>query len=158
MANGCYKRPSEYLPKGVRGYRARDYKFARDMARPHVGRGYEVAEHFAKLIASRSRTSRDFDFVTAFREHVAIWKNETGHLSSVTKAIAHPSYLRIIGLSGCSSNHALERLLLSELDHDPDHWFAALVAITGQDPVKPEHDFDEAIGAWLEWGRQKGIY
>ncbi len=27
----------------------------------------------------------------------------------------------------------------------------------GEDPVKPEHNFDESVGAWLAWGRERGI-
>jgi hypothetical protein len=93
----------------------------------------------------------------SFREQVERWKNETGHLSSVLKAIVHPSYLRIIGLARNSSGHEIERLLLRELETEPDHWFAALTAITGEDPVRPEHDFDDAVGAWLSRGRERGI-
>jgi hypothetical protein len=92
-----------------------------------------------------------------FREQVEIWKDQTSHLSSITKAIAHPSYLRIIGLAKESTDHEIERLLLHELESEPDHWFAALAAVTGEDPVKPEHNFDESVGAWLAWGRERGI-
>ena len=155
--NSCYKRHAEYSSKSVGDLRTKDYKFARDLVKPKIGRGYEVAEHLAKAIANRSRSATDIDLAATFREHLTAWKNETGHLSSMTKAIAHPSYLRIIGLSGCSIGHELERLLLNQLEHEPDHWFAALAAITGEDPVKPEYDFDEAVKAWLDWGRQKGI-
>jgi hypothetical protein len=48
-------------------------------------------------------------------------------------------------------------LLLKELETDPDFWFDALAAITGEDPVSPEHDFDEALEAWISWGKIKGI-
>ena len=92
-----------------------------------------------------------------FRELVERWKDETGHSSSITKALANPNYLRIIGLAGKSTGHELERLLLRELESDPDHWFAALSAITGEDPVHPGHDFDQAVKAWIQWGRKKGI-
>jgi len=92
-----------------------------------------------------------------FREQVDIWKDQTSHLSSITKAVAHPSYLRIIGLAKESTGHEIERLLLHELESEPDHWFAALSAVTGEDPVKTEDDFDEAVAAWLTWGRKKGI-
>lgn len=85
------------------------------------------------------------------------WKNDTMHWSSVTKMISHRNYLGIIGLAGRASRREVERLLLEQLQREPDHWFDALSAITGEDPVKPEHDFDQAIEAWLEWGREKGI-
>ena len=41
-----------------------------------------------------------------------------------------PSYQRIIGLGS-----AVVPLLLRELERQPDHWFWALKAITGADPV-----------------------
>lgn len=71
--------------------------------------------------------------------------------------LAHPSYLRIIGLARLSSGNEIERLLLEELESEPDHWFQALTAITGEDPVPPNYDFDASVNAWLEWGRTKGI-
>ena len=92
-----------------------------------------------------------------FREHAERWKEETGHLSSVTKMIAHPSYLRIIALAKYSTNYELERLLLNELAAEPDHWFDALTAITGENPVEPQYDFDQSVNAWIEWGHRKGI-
>jgi hypothetical protein len=95
-------------------------------------------------------------FAELFHSQVSKWKNETGHLSSIVKSLAHPSYLRIIGLSRVSTNHEIERLLLRELESEPDHWFAALSAITGENPVKPEDDFDAAREAWLNWGRERG--
>jgi hypothetical protein len=92
-----------------------------------------------------------------FREHAARWKTETQHWSSVRRMLAHPSYLRIVGLAKLSRGTDIERLLLQELQSEPDNWFAALAAVTGEDPVRPKHDFDGAVDAWLEWGRQKGI-
>jgi hypothetical protein len=139
----------------------RDYAYARTQAGKngrtrHPERGYAVATHFAEVIASRRR-SNEPTIEREFHDLVAQWKSETGHLSSLTKAFAHPAYLRIIGLARRSSGHEIERLLLNELESDPDHWFAALSAVTGEDPVKPSHDFDGAVNAWLLWGRRKGI-
>jgi hypothetical protein len=141
--------------------RERDYAYAKARVKGlkpgrHLERGYDVAIHFAEMIAIRRR-NECLDLEASFRIQVALWKDETGHLSSITKAIAHPSYLRIIGLARYSTNCEIERLLLRELESDPDHWFAALSAITGEDPVKLEDDFDEAVAAWLKWGHQKGI-
>ena len=120
-------------------------------------RGYRVAIHFADVIASRVRKDQNKSLGDSFRAQVQRWKDETGHLGSIMKAIAHPSYLRIIGMAKDSANSEIERLLLCELESEPDYWFSALTAITGEDPTKPEHDFDEAVNAWLEWGREKGL-
>jgi hypothetical protein len=138
-----------------------DYSYAltRVPTREHrlrAGRGYPLAVHFAEVIAARRRTEAK-ELAQTFCDLVDVWKNETGHLSSITKAIAHPSYLRIIGLARDSTGHEIERLLLRELEAEPDHWFAALTAITGEDPVQPQNDFDESVEAWLRWGRNKGL-
>ena len=136
--------------------RASDYRYARTRVTDTGARGYKVARHFAVVISERRRydTTR---LGPLFSEQVETWKRETGHLSSVTRAISHQSYLRIIGLARNSSGHEIERLLLRELESEPDHWFHALAAITGEDPVEPKHDFDEAVTAWLSWGRERGI-
>jgi len=119
---------------------------------------YETQRRMHAVFAHLHKSSSDVTVIERiFREQVARWKDETAHLSSETKAIANRSYLRIIGLSKESTGHEIERLLLRELESEPDIWFAALSAITGEDPVKPEHDFDESVEAWLTWGREKGI-
>jgi hypothetical protein len=149
-----------YNRNSERSIREHDYLFALARARRDSGhrleRGYKLASHFAEEIAKRHRSGQR-NLKQIFDEQVKQWKDETGHWSSVTKAIAHPCYLRIIGLSKASSGREIERLLLRELESDPDHWFAALTAVTGQDPVTPEQDFDKSVNAWLEWGRTQGI-
>jgi hypothetical protein len=79
------------------------------------------------------------------------WRRETLHTSSLTKMITHPSYLRIIGMG-----QSFLPLLLRELDVRPDHWLVALNAITGVDPAPVGSNFDEAVNAWLDWGRRQG--
>ncbi len=78
------------------------------------------------------------------------WRNDTVLLSSVDKMAMHPAYQRIIGLGP----QALP-LILRELQARPDHWFWALHAISGDDPVRPGATFDEAVDAWLKWGRER---
>jgi hypothetical protein len=119
---------------------------------------YETQRRMCAVFAHLHKSSSGATALErVFREQVNRWKDETGHLSSVMKMRAHPSYLRIVGLAKHSTDNELERLLLRELQNDPDHWFDALTALTGEDPVQPQHDFDEAVAAWLTWGRAKGI-
>lgn len=142
-----------------RSIRERDYASAYrrvSLSRGRRGHVYELSRDLAELLRTR-RQRRSLSLANSFHEQVSLWKDETAHLSSETKAIAHPSYLRIIGLAKESTGHEIERLLLHELEAEPDLWFAALAAVTGEDPVKPEHDFDESVAAWLAWGRDKGI-
>jgi len=65
----------------------------------------------------------------------------------------HPAYQQIIGMG-----RSAIPLLLDELQQEPDHWFWALSAITGEDPV-PLHMRGNVAGmteSWLKWGREHG--
>ena len=87
---------------------------------------------------------------TNFHKHVAKWRDETGHLP-VKRRIAHSSYLSIIAMG-----QVAVPLILRELNAHPDHWLVALHALTGEDPGQPGDTFDEAVEAWLDWGRRRG--
>jgi hypothetical protein len=68
--------------------------------------------------------------------------------------VAHPAYQAIIGLGA-----PVVPLLLQDLAREPAHWFEALKAITGEDPVRPE-DWGRVramAAAWLAWGRSRGL-
>src|SRR5271155_5825324 len=74
--------------------RSGDYAFARTRAAnpPHgrgLERGYEVALHFAKDIASKRRES-GYSIEKVFREHADQWWKETRVLSSIQSKIFNP--------------------------------------------------------------------
>lgn len=85
-----------------------------------------------------------------FAELVAEWKSRKSHSSCVEEMAMHPAYQRIIGLGP-----AAVPLLLAELQKAPDHWFWALHAITGADPIPPNRRGNvlEMSKAWIEWGK-----
>jgi hypothetical protein len=87
----------------------------------------------------------------AFRALAERWRRERGPTSSPSEMVMKPAYLRIVGLG-----KPAVPLLLRELRERPDHWFVALAAITGEDPVAPEHrgDLRKMADDWLIWGRQ----
>lgn len=88
-----------------------------------------------------------------FRRLAAIWKDETAMLSSARDMALHPAYQSIIGLG----KDAVP-LLLAQLAREPDHWFWALKAITGVDPI-PAGDrgnIPRMAKAWVQWGRDEG--
>lgn len=87
----------------------------------------------------------------AFQELAARWRAETFHMSSTHDVVLHPAYQQIIGL-GIS----IVPLLLRELQERPEPWFWALTALTDDDPTVGTKTFDEAVQAWLSWGRDKG--
>ena len=98
-------------------------------------------------VITKSRSALESEF----KSLVSQWRNETSHLSSATRMAMHPAYQRIIGLGP----DALP-LILSELKREPDHWFWALNAISGDDPASADDDFGAAVAAWLRWGIARG--
>lgn len=86
-----------------------------------------------------------------FTESARLWREQTAFEPSVIRAVTHPSYLRIIGL-GLQA----VPLILDELEREVDPWFAALIAIVGED-IGAGHETPEgARQAWLEWGATRG--
>jgi hypothetical protein len=88
-----------------------------------------------------------------FRALAQKWRDETSHLSSAARMAQHPAYQEIIGMG-----FAAVPLLLAQLQSKPDFWFAALRAITGENPVPPRcaGKLKEMARAWVRWGRAKG--
>lgn len=81
------------------------------------------------------------------------WRQDTRHLSLMSDIVLNPAYQRIIGMGT-----PVVPLLLHELKQQPDHWFWALRAITGENPVQPcdRGRLPQMAEAWLEWGRAHG--
>src|SRR5262249_13564060 len=82
------------------------------------------------------------------------WKTATALLSSTTMMVSHPAYRAIIALGP-----PVVPLLLRDLEQESAHWFEALQAITGEDPVPREHwgNIPAMTADWLTWGRQRGL-
>ena len=89
----------------------------------------------------------------AFQRLTEEWKAGRGPATTVRTMTEHPASKAIIELG-----EPAVPLLLEELDREPDHWFAALRAITGVNPVRAEDqgDLDKMAGSWIEWGRSNG--
>jgi hypothetical protein len=88
-----------------------------------------------------------------FRELFQQWKDATRFMSSITDMATHPAYQQIIGMG-----QAALPLILGELRRDPDQWFWALKAITGDDPVSAADrgNIPRMTEAWLTWAQQRG--
>lgn len=99
------------------------------------------AERFERRMRSR------------FLALAAVWKAERGVTSSITEMVMHPAYQEIVGMGP----DALP-LIIEELGKKPDHWFWALRAITGEDPVPAgsRGNVDEMAQAWVEWAQKDG--
>lgn len=103
----------------------------------------------------RDSTKKQPTLEAHFRSLVKRWKNDTETDSSIVRMIRHPAYQEIIGMG-----EPVVPLLLAELQREPDFWFAALQKITGADPVPKASAgrIDEMAKAWIDWGRDKGLF
>lgn len=88
-----------------------------------------------------------------FQHLAARWREATEHLSS-TSVFTHPAYQRIIGLGA-----PVVPLLLRDMAETEAHWFWALRAITGENPVPAADagDVRKMIDAWQRWGESRGL-
>jgi hypothetical protein len=77
------------------------------------------------------------------------WDRETILEALPSRMAMHLAYQRIIGLGPPAVP-----LILRRLEVEPNYWFWALTAITGQDPAKGETTLEDATARWLEWGRE----
>lgn len=88
-----------------------------------------------------------------FSELCVQWKQEAPRNATVRAMASHPAYQQII-----SFGLPVVPCILRELAQNIDHWFVALHAITGENPV-PESDhgnLDAMAKAWLAWGKKRG--
>lgn len=82
------------------------------------------------------------------------WQAASSLCSSLLEMATLPSYQQIIGMGRPAISY-----ILRELSRQPDHWFWALKAISGEDPVQPEDrgDLQKMTQAWLVWGARNGF-
>jgi hypothetical protein len=110
----------------------------------------------AQRIVSATSHSSGFSFAgePSFETLVALWHRERDATSSITQMAMCPAYQRIIGM-GPKVIPTILRKMEQEGD-EPDMWFWALRALTGEDPVLDEERGNIVLmaRAWLNWGRQ----
>jgi hypothetical protein len=117
----------------------------------------ELMRHGGELavIVERLRAERQAHERTArqFYRLMATWKTEVRFLSNINEKCSHSAYQQIIEMG-----QDVVPLILDELRREPDHWFAALRTLTGENPVPPEARGKpkEMTLAWLEWAEKHG--
>ena len=89
-----------------------------------------------------------------FYELASQWKEETKLYSSVTDICMHKCYQRIIGMG-----RDILPLIFHELRKDSDHWFWALSAIAGENPIPRQSagKVREMKNAWLDWAKKNNF-
>jgi hypothetical protein len=98
-------------------------------------------------------SSRKTDPQLAFEELASECKEQVCGSSFVAEKTNHPAYQKIIEMG-----QVVVPFLLRELEQKPTHWFEALKAITGANPIQPEQRgrTKQMAQAWLKWGREQG--
>ena len=81
------------------------------------------------------------------------WEIETVLHSNSAMKVKHPAYREII-----SMGEPVVPLILERMREKGGHWFEALRAITGANPVKRDDRGNIAVmqASWLEWGEANG--
>lgn len=108
---------------------------------------YEISRQLEREVEASEALRKEF------LKHAQAWQVETSFSSSIHETVLHPSYLRIIGMGP-----AVLPFIFQALEKNPTHWFSALFAITGADPV-PEEDRGRVrrmAQHWIKWGKQRG--
>jgi hypothetical protein len=109
----------------------------------------DAAQHLAQPATRQAET-----LGARFADLARRWREETSFLSSSAARAVHPAYQQIIGMGP-----AALPLILCEMEDRGGHWFWALKAIAGVDPVAPEDRgrVEAMREAWLRWGREQGL-
>lgn len=89
-----------------------------------------------------------------FAELAKQWRDRTAAQSVLSARFRDPAYLAILGLG-----RPIIPLLLRELAARTDHWWHALMILTGENPAPPSAAgrLDELADAWLQWAHHRGI-
>ena len=113
---------------------------------------------FQKTITNKHDEPIYYEEDAVFALLVRQWHEERGISSSFSDMVLCPSYQRIIGM-GEKAIPLILAQLRRESD-DPDHWYAALEAITGEDPVPTDvyGDTVKIAEAWLLWAEENVGY
>ena len=106
--------------------------------------------------ASQSQVKRKptTELEREFQELARQWRHDTGHFSFVSQMTRHPAYQSIIEMG-----EPVIPIILKDLQRQPDHWFPALAAISGESPPIPKEYRGRMMAItkiWLEWGKAKG--
>jgi hypothetical protein len=89
-----------------------------------------------------------------FQDLAVKWHEDTEDLASSARVVAHPAYLRIIGLGT-----SILPQLLRDLRDNGGLWFPALEAITGVTlgTAGERQRYRDLRQLWLAWGHEANL-
>lgn len=107
-----------------------------------------------KYKASKVDQAESVEVEEAFNELAAAWKEETKFISSMSEITSHWAYQRIIAMGP-----VVVPLILKDLKKEGNHWFAALTALTGENPIAEQDAgiVSKMREAWLQWEKDQDL-
>ena len=113
---------------------------------------------FGVIEKANADTAEKEELETIFNGLAKKWRDETRWSSMTMRRYAHPSYQAILVLGG-KEPREVTKLILRQMQKNPDMWFEALRRLNNQkdDPAKNAKTFEEATDSWLAWGIKEGL-
>jgi len=111
-------------------------------ARPSLPDIWEIATY---------ATEKQCDLEREFNALAREWRKNTRHVSSVHEKSMNRAYQKII-----RRGKDFVPFILQDLERTRDHWLWALDIIGDENPAEHAETFEEAVDAWLRWGKLHG--
>lgn len=136
-------------PSSEAGPNRRNFSVAAGPESESIARSIKEYFRHQGLTASSQRETVGERFDRLSRQ----WKQKSAFLSSVNQMAMLPEYQQIIGMG-----YEVLPYMLESLRKEPDHWFWALNAITGINPIRDTDrgHIQKMAEAWIDWGIQEG--
>lgn len=160
LKNEAYDSPTWYVPRRKRatlqGWIIARRGDSRVECLRHTSIVYRHHERTWKEILVQGRIEKsvfkNLVLEMKFRALAQEWKREARFASTPNQMFFLPSYQKIIGLGP----EAIP-LILRDLQKESNHWFWALAAMSGENPVEPRDagNIRAMRQAWIHWGTQR---
>ncbi len=107
----------------------------------------------AQAVSSVVTASGD-PIAEVFQGLVDDWRRECALVSSASRRTQHPAYRTIVGMG-----RTVLPYLLGEMLARPNEWSAALIEISGENPVRASDrgDLTKVARAWAAWAKRRQI-
>lgn len=142
-------------------YKAKRHEWTTHLANVGDTSATSVLGLFFRCVQRASTTPSPIDFHNAqakvrqgeFEQLAEEWRRARPRGGSLADIVAVEAYQRVIGM-GKDAIPLIVRSLVTR----PDHWFWALHCITGQNPVRKEHEgrLVQMAQDWIDWARTEG--
>jgi hypothetical protein len=115
---------------------------------------YAVAIELKPVISRKDRDEIDPDLERKFNLLAEQWRQKTMFMSRAADITSDFTYYQIVGLG-----RSIIPLILRQVQRGEGHWFLALRALTGENPVAAEDagHLAKMAQSWINWGRRYSL-